>query len=249
MLYPLISQTNPKGENLDAIAKSLSLSPTSNLYTKAANDVASGHTGGHDDSESSGAEELDGGEDTFPLDLDFSNLASPKHTSAFDDSPDGRGKDNSDSDRSLRQIASRKERNTPNKAKDDDGEDKSDTSSASGLAGLLAGYLSSDSDSSCSPEKKNKTKCSSLDDGKKDGNTESSKSNRSQLTTVPDDTDKENGSDSRRTSASKGHNPEVSCRSVQNNNCIVQYKSDICLLPLLLLPFLLNSQKLMKGKT
>lgn len=59
-----------------------------------------------------------------------------------------------------------KEKHNPNKAKDEE-EDGSD---ASGLAGLLGGYASSsDSDSSCcSSEKKNDTKCSSLDDGKMD---------------------------------------------------------------------------------
>ena len=58
-----------------------------------------------------------------------------------------------------------KEKHTPNKAKDEE-EDGSD---ASGLAGLLGGYASSsDSDLSCSQEKKNDTKCSSLKDGKKD---------------------------------------------------------------------------------
>lgn len=58
-----------------------------------------------------------------------------------------------------------KEKHNPNKAKDEE-EDGSD---ASGLAGLLGGYASSsDSDSSCSPEKKKDTKCSSLNDGKKD---------------------------------------------------------------------------------
>lgn len=61
-----------------------------------------------------------------------------------------------------------KEKHTPNKAKDEE-EDESDASNVSGLAGLLGGYASSsDSDSSCSPEKKNDTKRSSLDDGKKD---------------------------------------------------------------------------------
>ena len=59
-----------------------------------------------------------------------------------------------------------KEKHTPNKAKDEE-EDGSDDSNTSGLAGLLGGYASS-SDSSCSPEKKNDTKCSSPDNGKKD---------------------------------------------------------------------------------
>ena len=80
-----------------------------------------------------------------------------------------------------------KEKHTPNKLKDDE-EDESDASNASGLAGLLGGYASSsDSDSSCSPEKKkdtkfsslndgkNDTKCSSLDDGKKDTGTTDAK--------------------------------------------------------------------------
>jgi len=58
-----------------------------------------------------------------------------------------------------------KDKHTPNKAKDEEGDGSDD---ASGLVGLLGGYASSsDSDLSCSPEKKKDTS-SSLDDGKKD---------------------------------------------------------------------------------
>lgn len=59
-----------------------------------------------------------------------------------------------------------KEKDNPNKAKDEEGDGSDDTS---GLAGLLGGYASSsDSDSSCCSSEKKKDTSSSLDDGKKD---------------------------------------------------------------------------------